>query len=113
MEERIRLEEARAVAATELSNDTTEDRFAKLGKDSELEDALLELKTKVLPPASFLRRARLNQRTRALRRKVARAMLEAWWRGDNPKHRALLPRLTRDGGQGDPSFALGMTDRSG
>ena len=53
MEERIRLEEARASAATELSHDTTEDRFAKLSKDSELEDELLALKTKVLPPAQL------------------------------------------------------------
>jgi len=50
-------------------NDTTEDRFAKLGKDSELEDALLELKPRYCPRPSFLRRARLNQRTRALRRR--------------------------------------------
>jgi len=53
MEERIRLEEARASAATELSHDTTEDRFAKLSQDSELEDELLKLKTRVLPPAQI------------------------------------------------------------
>ncbi len=50
MEERIRLEEARASATTELSHDTTEDRFAKLGESSEIDDELLALKAKVSPP---------------------------------------------------------------
>jgi phage shock protein A len=50
MEERIRLEEARASATTELQNDTTEDRFAKLTQDSQLEDELLKLKGKVSGP---------------------------------------------------------------
>ncbi len=50
MDERIRLEEARAAATAELQSDTTEDRFAKLTKDSELEDELLKLKTTVSPP---------------------------------------------------------------
>ncbi len=53
MEERIRVEEARASAATELSHDTTEDRFAKLGAESAVDDELLALKTKVLPPAQL------------------------------------------------------------
>lgn len=44
MEERIRLEEARASAETELSRDTTEDRFAKLTGDSAVEEELLRLK---------------------------------------------------------------------
>lgn len=50
MEERIRLEEARASAAGELQRDTTEDRFAKLTKDSAIEDELALLKAKVSPP---------------------------------------------------------------
>jgi phage shock protein A len=53
MEERIRLEEARAAASTEMLTDTTEDRFAKLSANSELEDELLAIKTKVLPPAQI------------------------------------------------------------
>jgi phage shock protein A len=53
MEERIRLEEARAAASTEMLTDTTEDRFAKLTSDSELEDELAAIKTKVLPPAQI------------------------------------------------------------
>lgn len=44
MEERIRLEEARASAQGELSRDTTEDRFAKLTADSAIEEELLKLK---------------------------------------------------------------------
>jgi phage shock protein A len=44
MEERIRLEEARASAQGELSHDTTEDRFAKLTADSAVEEELLRLK---------------------------------------------------------------------
>lgn len=50
MEERIRLEEARAQASTELSHDTTEDRFAQLSQDSAIEDELAKLKTKVSTP---------------------------------------------------------------
>jgi phage shock protein A len=50
MEERIRLEEARASATAELQHDTTEDRFAKLSQNSELEDELAKLKTKVSGP---------------------------------------------------------------
>jgi len=50
MDERIRLEEARASAASELQHDTTEDRFAQLTQDSELEDELAKLKTKVSGP---------------------------------------------------------------
>ncbi|HLZ07377.1 MAG TPA: PspA/IM30 family protein [Chloroflexota bacterium] len=53
MEERIRLEEARAAASTEMLTDTTEDRFAKLSSNSELEDELAAIKTKVLPPAQI------------------------------------------------------------
>ena len=47
MEERIRLEEARASAQGELSRDTTEDRFAKLAGDSAVDDELAALKLKV------------------------------------------------------------------
>jgi phage shock protein A len=47
MEERIRLEEARASASTELSRDTTEDRFAELTANSEVDDELAKLKAKV------------------------------------------------------------------
>jgi len=47
MEERIRLEEARASATAEMQHDTTEDRFAKLSKNSELDDELAKLKMKV------------------------------------------------------------------
>jgi phage shock protein A len=47
MEERIRLEEARAAASSELQHDTTEDRFAKLSQNSELDDELAKLKLKV------------------------------------------------------------------
>lgn len=50
MEERIRLEEARASATAELQHDTTEDRFAKLSQNSELEDELAMLKAKVSGP---------------------------------------------------------------
>ncbi len=50
MEERIRLEEARASAQIELQHDTTEDRFARLAQDSELENELAKLKTKVSGP---------------------------------------------------------------
>jgi len=50
MEDRIRLEEARAQASTELSHDTTEDRFAQLSQDSAIEDELAKLKTKVAAP---------------------------------------------------------------
>jgi len=50
MDERIRLEEARASAANELQHDTTEDRFEQLTKDSELDDELAKLKTKVSGP---------------------------------------------------------------
>jgi len=47
MEDRIRLEEARAAATSELQHDTTEDRFAKLSQNSELDDELAKLKLKV------------------------------------------------------------------
>ncbi|MGH2461776.1 MAG: PspA/IM30 family protein [Chloroflexota bacterium] len=50
MDERIRLEEARAQASTELSHDTTEDRFAQLSQDSAIEDELAKLKTKISAP---------------------------------------------------------------
>ena len=50
MEERIRLEEARAQATTELEHDTTEDRFAQLTQDSAVEEELLKLKTKISAP---------------------------------------------------------------
>jgi phage shock protein A len=50
MEERIRLEEARAAAQGELQHDTTEDRFAKLAGDSAVEDELAALKLKVSSP---------------------------------------------------------------
>lgn len=50
MEDRIRLEEARAQASTELSHDTTEDRFAQLSQDSAIEDELAKLKTKISAP---------------------------------------------------------------
>jgi len=50
MEERIRLEEARAQAAGELNSDTTEDRFAKLSQDSAVEDELALLKGRVSAP---------------------------------------------------------------
>jgi phage shock protein A len=50
MEERIRLQEAQAQAAGELSHDTTEDRFAKLSEDSAVEDELALLKGRVSPP---------------------------------------------------------------
>ena len=53
MEERIRLEEARASAQGELSRDTTEDRFAKLTADSAVEDELQRLKLKVSAPAQI------------------------------------------------------------
>jgi phage shock protein A len=50
MEERIRLQEAQAQAAGELTHDTTEDRFAKLSEDSEVEDELARLKGRVSSP---------------------------------------------------------------
>lgn len=50
MEDRIRLEEARAQASTELSHDTTEDRFAELTQDSAIEEELAKLKTTVSTP---------------------------------------------------------------
>lgn len=50
MEERIRLEEARASASLELQHDTTEDRFAQLSEDSELEQELAKLKTRISSP---------------------------------------------------------------
>lgn len=50
MEERIRLEEARASATTELQHDTTEDRFAQLTQDSAVEEELARLKTKISAP---------------------------------------------------------------
>jgi phage shock protein A len=50
MEERIRLEEARASATAEMQHDTTEDRFAKLSQNSELDNELALLKAKVSGP---------------------------------------------------------------
>ncbi|HLG50523.1 MAG TPA: PspA/IM30 family protein [Chloroflexota bacterium] len=50
MEERIRLEEARASAQIEIQRDTTEDRFAQLSADSEVEAELAKLKTKISAP---------------------------------------------------------------
>lgn len=50
MEERIRLEEARAQAAGDLTQDSTEDRFAKLSENSEVEDELARLKGSVSAP---------------------------------------------------------------
>lgn len=50
MDERIRLEEARASASLELQHDSTEDQFEKLTQDSALEDELAKLKTKISGP---------------------------------------------------------------
>lgn len=50
MDERIRLEEARASASSELQHDSTEDQFEKLTQDSALEDELAKLKTKISGP---------------------------------------------------------------
>jgi len=50
MEERIRLEEARASAQGELSRDTTEDRFAQLTQNSAVDDELQKLKAQVAAP---------------------------------------------------------------
>lgn len=48
METRIRQQEARAEASAELSHDSTDDQFAKLGHDSQVEAELDALRTKLL-----------------------------------------------------------------
>jgi len=47
MEERIRLEEARASAAQEIAGSTTENRFAALEQDDDVDRQLADLRAKV------------------------------------------------------------------
>lgn len=49
MEERIRLQEARAEAETELADTSFEDEFAALGADSQVESELMALKQQLGP----------------------------------------------------------------
>jgi len=49
MEERIRFQEARAEAQTELADTSFEDEFAALGADSQVESDLMALKQQIGP----------------------------------------------------------------